>query len=346
MRIPEVLFDLDFPGHYLRRLKSVSLSIPCVTGPYTGIHATLRLTRSLVRRAPTLAGDAEEERFEGGTSIAASTGQHDSGLFELSFRDERFLPFEGAGAIGTWTLSLPPDARLRPFDYETIADVVLHLHYTARDGGTAFKNEVGAKLNEELNLWLKTLTNTRTPITRLFSLRRDFPSQFHAFLHPKEGEAAHQAEVAISQRHFPHFLKEQRLQLLEPDESDGHGERSDPWQIRLILKPKEPGSYGAFDGLTVQLSADGVSTEVSLANLDMLEGVPVAEVYDREGSPIQTWAVRIARDQLLGLAEDPDLGLVITENREGQPTFRLDPDKIDDVLLLMRVELDPAPDGR
>ena len=33
--IPEWLFDLDTPGHYMRRLKTVSLTIPCVAGPYT-----------------------------------------------------------------------------------------------------------------------------------------------------------------------------------------------------------------------------------------------------------------------------------------------------------------------
>jgi hypothetical protein len=27
-------------------------------------------------------------------------------MFELNFRDERYLPFEGAGAISTWQLEL------------------------------------------------------------------------------------------------------------------------------------------------------------------------------------------------------------------------------------------------
>src|SRR5262249_23317281 len=35
--LPEVLFDMDYPGHYLRRIKSVALTIPCVVGPYTGV---------------------------------------------------------------------------------------------------------------------------------------------------------------------------------------------------------------------------------------------------------------------------------------------------------------------
>src|SRR5262249_27943119 len=39
--IPETLFDLDGPGHYFRRIKSVALSVPCVTGPYTSVNCTL-----------------------------------------------------------------------------------------------------------------------------------------------------------------------------------------------------------------------------------------------------------------------------------------------------------------
>jgi len=40
--------------------------------------------------------------------IITSSGTNDSGMFETNLRDERFLPFEGAGAISTWTLTLPP----------------------------------------------------------------------------------------------------------------------------------------------------------------------------------------------------------------------------------------------
>ena len=34
---------MDYPGHYLRRLKSVSLRIPCVLGSHTSLNCTLRL---------------------------------------------------------------------------------------------------------------------------------------------------------------------------------------------------------------------------------------------------------------------------------------------------------------
>src|SRR5260221_4407197 len=71
------------------------------------------------------------------TSIAVSTGQSDSGVFELNFKDERYIPFEGAGAISKWRLELPKD--FRQFDYDTISDVVMHLRYTAVDGGDKLK---------------------------------------------------------------------------------------------------------------------------------------------------------------------------------------------------------------
>ena len=55
----------------------------------------------------------------------------------MSFRDERYLPFEGAGAISKWRVELP--AQFRQFDYDTIADVVLRLRYTSIDGGDKLK---------------------------------------------------------------------------------------------------------------------------------------------------------------------------------------------------------------
>jgi hypothetical protein len=54
--IPEVFYDMDFPGHYQRMIKSVSLSIPCVVDPYTSISCTLRLLDS-VYRTSSLATD-------------------------------------------------------------------------------------------------------------------------------------------------------------------------------------------------------------------------------------------------------------------------------------------------
>ncbi len=61
LSIPEALFDMDCPGHFMRRIKSVSVSIPCVTGPYTGVHCTLTLLSSMVRKSATGSGYGEPD---------------------------------------------------------------------------------------------------------------------------------------------------------------------------------------------------------------------------------------------------------------------------------------------
>src|SRR5204863_3777045 len=110
IEIPEWMFDMDYPGHYMRRIKNVSLTIPCVTGPYTGVHCRLTLLCSETRIDPALRVPAAHccaehkpyDRYEAccddpriareyaaKEAIATSSGQHDTGLFELDFRDER-----------------------------------------------------------------------------------------------------------------------------------------------------------------------------------------------------------------------------------------------------------------
>ena len=44
--VPEWLYDRDCPGHYMRRIKNVSLSVPSVVGPYTSVNCTLSLQSS------------------------------------------------------------------------------------------------------------------------------------------------------------------------------------------------------------------------------------------------------------------------------------------------------------
>src|SRR3989442_6281470 len=49
--IPEWLYDRDCPGHYMRRIKSVALSLPSVVGPYTSVHCALSLLKSSLRKS-------------------------------------------------------------------------------------------------------------------------------------------------------------------------------------------------------------------------------------------------------------------------------------------------------
>src|SRR5690606_26081597 len=104
--LDQIWFDLDYPGHYLRKIKSVSISIPCVAGPYTTIAADLSLTHQVIYKADNLP-IVPEYGFNLPERIATSSAQNDSGIFELNFRDERYIPFENKGAADSqWTLNM------------------------------------------------------------------------------------------------------------------------------------------------------------------------------------------------------------------------------------------------
>ncbi|HEY8023530.1 MAG TPA: insecticidal toxin protein [Burkholderiaceae bacterium] len=181
--LPEELFDFDGPGHYFRRIKSVALSIPCIAGPYSSVNCTLTLQNSSIRTTPA-AGKAyarsgtSDTRFSdyygSVQSIVTSSAQSDSGLFETNLKDERYLPFEGAGIAGSqWQLTLPSD--VRQFDFDTITDVVLHVRYTAREGGDILKAAAVKNLQALIG------KGQTAGSTRLYSVRHDFPTAWAKF---------------------------------------------------------------------------------------------------------------------------------------------------------------------
>jgi hypothetical protein len=149
----------------------------------------------------------DDDRFVENTipvnAIAASSAQNDSGVFELSFRDERYLPFEGAGAISEWSLELfndnTPDfgKPLRQFDYSTISDAILHVKYTAREDAGAFKNAAVAHLRDYFS------QAGKTPSLRLFNLRQEFPTEWHRFLNPTDPANGNILELDMTAGLFP-----------------------------------------------------------------------------------------------------------------------------------------------
>jgi flagellar motor protein MotB len=216
--LPEVLFDLDFPGQYFRRIRAVRLTIPCVTGPYTSVSAKLSLLNSAIRTKSTAnATDPEDypykgfndERFAhnfgGIQSIATSTAQDDAGLFELNFKDDRYLPFEGQGVVSTWRLELPQGAR--QFDYHSISDVVVNVSYTARDAGGTLTSAVNASLEMGLNNLLEMIVQEGSGLARVFSMKREFPDALHQLL------SSGSATIKILPEHFPYLLRDKGYEL-------------------------------------------------------------------------------------------------------------------------------------
>lgn len=205
VNIPEALFDLDYPGHYFRRIKSISVTIPCIVGPYTSISCKLMLLKSSIRTLPGLsngvykrATSVSDRRFTDSyamtqDSIALSTAQNDSGLFETNLRDERYLPFERAGAISSWSLQLAPPA-IAQIDTNTIQDVVIHMRYTAREAGEPMLSQTVTELRQTA-LDAIRLADAQSGLARMFSVRHEFADAWYQ-LFIQSGAAESRAQTA------------------------------------------------------------------------------------------------------------------------------------------------------
>jgi hypothetical protein len=200
--LDEHLFTMDGPSHYFRRLKGVALTLPCVTGPYTSVGCTVTQLNSRIRTKPALGDDeGNVEAYFGSTqSVVTSSARNDAGLFQPDARDERYQPFENAGVIGTWQLQLPADpSKGEPtsFDYATLSDAVLHLRYTAREGGEPLR---AAAITD-----LKTRIENAGALgsVRLFALRQEFPSAWARYRSAKAENGLRRLTVTLTAQHYP-----------------------------------------------------------------------------------------------------------------------------------------------
>jgi hypothetical protein len=206
IELPEWLFHMNGPW-YFARIRNVALSLPCVVGPYTSVNCKLTMLRSRIRTTPTLhnnqyawQGDDDPrftEYFGSQDTIVTSTAVNDAGLFEVNERDERYWPFEGRGAWSTWRLELPA---LQQFNYDTISDVILHLRYTARDGGSVLGEKITAGLVKAVN------DAAALGSTRLFSLRHEFPSAWAKLRATPAGQSG-VLTFKLTEDHYPYWRR-------------------------------------------------------------------------------------------------------------------------------------------
>ena len=292
--LPEELFDLDFQGHYFRRIKSVSLSIPCIAGPYTTVNCSLRMLNNTIRINTSMnsAGTYEHEHDEGlwidddrfrtsnvpATSVATSKGQNDAGMFEFNFRDERYLPFEGGGAVSDWLIELggadfeagDGNEVLRQFDYSTISDVILHLNYTARESGGLFKK---AALTYIKDFMKNTAELADQPFMRMLSLKHDFPTEWHGFLNPAAEDGEQILNFTLGEERFPFFAQDRDITVMKIDVFAKCTKAGDYHMILSYTKTDEDtvassqitmpqnDSYGGLNKATINVNDAGLNLE-------------------------------------------------------------------------------------
>ena len=284
INLPEAVYDLDYPGQYMRRIKSVQLTLPCVTGPYTSVNCKLTLLDNKWRKDTS--GDYPESTDEydsrfvyntGGTqSIATSSGQNDSGMFQLNFNDDRYLPFEGAGAISNWRLELPE--QMRSFDYNTLSDVIMQINYTAKEGGDILKEAASNALNDAL--MAMALGSDSAGLSRMFSLKNEFSNEWYRFLNPPADQDGQNARLVIDQPKFPYVFQPFDITVTKVE-------------IILVLN-----DVSQADTFTITLIPPGTSPlEVTLTKNENLGG-QLSTIVELAEASLGEWQVLVDEDSI------------------------------------------------
>lgn len=281
--LSEKLFDFDFPGHYSRKIKSISVTIPAIVGPYQNVNATLtQNSYQIVRDAKPgavqhLIDPNQPAPTDGslifGTSpyqrIALSRGMNDPGLFMLDWRDERYLPFEGTGAVSNWTLSLPPETNR--IDFGSISDILLKIQYTAKDGGQDFANQVKSMLASQQPPY------PYTP-AKIIDLKQAFPGDWSRFWTSPPQAGVKSIRFALADAVILPNLKDVRFlsaavflqtpdgKLIADKDSSTHF-----LQLQIGDEAAKPipiaNNYGSVDLSDVPLSASSAQLQFHLAEL-------------------------------------------------------------------------------
>jgi hypothetical protein len=354
VQLPEALFDMDYPGHYLRRIKNLSLTIPCVVGPYTSVNCTLTLVTNKVRINNNAADPKDylkDSHFltnlAASQSIATSSAQNDSGLFTVNFNEERYLPFEGAGVASVLQLSMPQDTNA--FDFETISDVIFNLKYTARDGGSALRSIARAAAvlppgaSPGASLTGQTAIPAQTGATRMFSLRHEFPTDWYNFLHPLASSPDQSMTLNLGQERFPFRYRGKQIQIYEVDVFLIFRDLFDKVAYPTDGTPLgEYTSKGVGGWLVVNVTpAGGTTKTTSLAsNNALVQGVPYGTIPQpaplapppvppKIGS-VGTWMLVVKGTDIQNIAAN-----LQNKVTTGSTTlFRISPDVVEDVFFV------------
>ena len=192
---PMDLFDRDFPGQYLRLIKRVRTSVVALVPPTLGIRATL--SSSGTSRV-VLGGDVFRPAIirRDPESVALTSPRDATGVFELETQSEMLLPFEGTGVDTTWEFRMPCAAN--PFDYHTLADVLLTVEYTALDSYD-YRQQVVRRLGRGVSA------------DRPFSFRHQFADAWYDLHNPNQTAAPMTVRFQTRREDFPLNVEDLRI---------------------------------------------------------------------------------------------------------------------------------------
>lgn len=189
-------FDRDHPGHYMRLIQKVEVSIIGAISSSQGVHATLY--NNGISRVMTGSPFEEESiirKLPDKFTLSKALGE--DGLLQLRPDNEKKLPFEGSGVATSWVLEMQKGANPINFDY--IADVILTIHFTSLDD-FAYRQKVVKNLGGD-DFGVMPISSKR-----IFNIKYEAPDQWYAFKHPPINSSstsiAYEMEIELGKDDF------------------------------------------------------------------------------------------------------------------------------------------------
>ena len=201
-QLPLEVFDRDFPGHYLRLIKNVNVSVIALMPPIEGIKATL----TAAGPSNVVVGNImfQKQRINApAESIAISSPMNATGRFDLRPDNPRRNPFEGIGVDTNWYFELPKASN--NIDYSTIADVIFTVNYTSLSS----YNYKSIVLKDQDKLRLKTGSLA-------ISLKDQLPDQWYDLNHPELSTTPMAVTFDLDARMFPQYLSDLAFSSASP----------------------------------------------------------------------------------------------------------------------------------
>lgn len=267
----EALFDYDFQGHYCRQIKSIAITFDIELGYSKTVFATL----TQLHHKTIIAPDAKAVKFllnpkddaplsirsdwRGQQQITISRPDGDDGMFNAFYNDERYLHFEGTGAVSTWRLEL--HGKKGDYDINGLNDVSLSLDYTALQGGENFATAVKGLLKPY-------------PTAVLFDVAAQFPDAWEAF----QTTDSKELQLPLFRDYFPNMSSSKITGLYTQFVQQGDG------KVRFLLNNDdkfivEQNKYLPTAGLSINKRGTDLVFKLDKGDKEVLDNITLVLAY-------------------------------------------------------------------
>ncbi|HEX9952130.1 MAG TPA: neuraminidase-like domain-containing protein [Rubricoccaceae bacterium] len=312
--LPMEEFDRDFPGHHLRLVRGVAVSVVALVPPTRGIRATLASTglSTVVVEEDSVFRSVQVRRDPDLVALTSPIGA--TGVLQLeSNTGGQLRPFEGAGVDVGWEFRLPKAAN--PFDYRSIADVLLTLEFTAFDS-PVYQTQVLGQLDPEVQA------------DRPFSLRDDAADAWYDLLNPALGTGGAVSSLGdegdplaptaptrtvtwtTTRDDFPPHLADLTLRHVQLYFVRADGETAEVPGVKLAFTPTGKPQKDVFG----QAGNGGASASTREG---LLSTRRPSAVWSPSSPPIGTWALRLGSTALAMLADERVEDILLVVSFEG-----------------------------